>query len=444
MTTPSPHITLSLPADMAWARLAQSAAENGAGVFGLPKDKALRLTMGAEELLLYLSETLPGKPLSMTVRAGSTAVATEFEFESSETDLSAMNIAAAASAPDTDGLPGMSLLLASGMTDGFSVERVGRKTRITLIVDRDYTVVEAPAPRQPGDLAATRPDTKGPVSVAPPSESSMILEGCVAMQTFYPQHLVPIWAKTPGKAVDMLAAAELEILTAVDASGALCGMICWEKPSQESIQFYGPYCFTEGGDILRLLTEALVATTAHTSAKMLFSNIAAENLAAYGFEPLAQLTYHTPDQPAPCVLPVWGRQLREDFGVSVWAHPNLVPFLEEQYEAHVLMRSIKTTSELGERITDRSVFAAKLSRDLSEAVLKPMLNGLDNEQNIQRHVEALRTEGFRNIFVTIDLSSGWQAAMAGALMDACFTPALLLPHGGQSDVVMFQYVEPTA
>jgi hypothetical protein len=71
-----------------------------------------------------------------------------------------------------------------------------------------------------------------------------------------------------------------------------------------------------------------------------------------------------------------------------------------------------------------------------------MLNGMDNAENLERHLAALRKEGYQNIFFQVDLSSGWQAALGGDLLAMGFTPAMLLPHGGQSDVVMFQYVEP--
>jgi hypothetical protein len=135
--------------------------------------------------------------------------------------------------------------------------------------------------------------------------------------------------------------------------------------------------------------------------------------------------------------------LREDFGASVWAHGDLIPYLEKKYDEHVVMRTIRPTADMGERVVDASVFSTRLSRELSEVVLRPMLNGNDNAVNLKRHVETLCTEGFKNIFFFIDLSLGWQAALGADLLANNFIPALLLPHGGQSDVVMFQYVEPS-
>jgi hypothetical protein len=425
-----------VPADAVWVSLAQKAAEHGAGVFGLPSAKALRLTMGVEELLLYLAQAIPGQDVRITISGRSTHVAAEFEFASEGMDLSALNITSGAAHDEDDIFVSMPLLLASRMTDGFSVERMGERTRIALRVDRVYQEVE-PGP-------GVRREVRGAVSVIPAPEAAVMVDACARVCGLYPVHLVPVWFRTPGKVVDMVDSGEMGFLVAVDESGATCGMICWETPSKESVAFYGPYTFTESPDVSRLLVEELVRTVGRTSVKVVFSHIATEDLSGHGFEPLARVTYYAATGEAPSVLPIWYRHLREDFGASVWAHPDLVPFLEERYDELVLMRDIRPTSGMGERVNDASVFSTKLTRELNEAVLRPMLNGVDNAENLERHLAALRKEGYQNIFFQVDLSSGWQAALGGDLLAMGFTPAMLLPHGGQSDVVMFQYVEPAA
>jgi hypothetical protein len=434
--TLGPPVSITIPADVAWAPLTQAAAESGARVFGLSPDKSLRLTMGVEELLLYIADTLGGKEMTLTIRPGSTFVAAEVAFESAGTDLSALNITGAAAADDQDVFSAMPLLLASRMTDGFHVERVKGLTRISLRVDRVYPEVDA----SPAD----RRDVRGELSVEPAPEAAMIKDACALALGLYPPHLLPVWFRTPGKVADMAAAGEIDILLALDESGTICGMICRETPSDASAAFYGPYSFAGGDDVCARLVEKLVMDLGRTSAKIAFSHIATEDMSRHGFEHLAEVRYLSADGGGAFSLPVWFRQLREDFGASVWAHADMVPFLEKLYDDHALMRDIRVTGDMGERVADASVFSTRLSRQLSEAVLKPLLNGVDNALNLKRHVEALRTEGFRNIFFHVDLSSGWQAALGGDLLANGFIPALLLPHGGQSDVVMFQYVEPSA
>jgi hypothetical protein len=429
-------VSIAIQADAAWVPLAQAAAENGAKVFRLSPAKTLRLVMGVEELLLYLADTFPEKAICITIREGSTFISAEAEFESVETDLSALNIATTVGADEQGMSAAMPLLLASKMTDAFHVERLKGKTKISLTVDRVYPEAEVPA--------LVRRDVHGQVSIVPASEPAMVLDACTAARGIYPAHQVPIWFKTPGKVADMVAAGEINILLAVDTSGATCGMICWETVSEGSAAFFGPYSFSEDATISARLAEEMTVALGRTAAKIVFSNIATEDMSRHGFEPLGEVRYHAADGNGASVLPVWFRQLREDFGATVWAHEDFVPYLKKKYDEHVLMRDIRPTGDMGERVADASVFSARLSRELSEAVLRPMLNGTDNAPNLQRHVNALRTEGFKNIFFYVDLSSGWQAALGGDLLANGFVPTLLLPHGGQSDLVMFQYVEPSA
>jgi hypothetical protein len=428
-------VSITIPADPAWVPLAQAAAENGARVFDLAPAKMLRLTMGVEELLLHLAGTLPGREISITIRAGSTFVAVEAEFESVGTDLSALNITASAGGDGHDMSAAMPLLLASRMTDGFHVERFKGKTRILLKVDRVYPEIKAPP--------AVRRDVHGELSIVHASEPAMIMDACTATRGLYPPHQIPVWFKTPGKVADMVAAGEINMLFGVDASDAICGMICWEAPSEGSAAFFGPYSLADAKAVSGRLMEEMTMTLGRTSAKIVFSNIATEDMSQHGFERLGEVKYHAAEGDGASVLPVWYRQLREDFGASVWAHGDLVPYLEKKYDEHVLMRDIRPTGNMGERVADASVFATRLSRELSEVVLRPMLNGNNNAVNLKRHVETLRREGFKNIFFFIDLSLGWQAALGADLLANNFIPVLLLPHGGQSDVVMFQYVEPS-
>lgn len=428
-------VAITVPADVAWVPLVQAAAENGTRVFGLGPEKAPRLTMAVEELLVHLAASLPGEAVTITIRPGSTHVAVDAEFGAAETDLSVLNLTSAPGDDEHDMLTTMPLLLASRMTDGFHVERLRGKTTITLTVDRVYPEVAASAP--------ARRAVRGEPAIDSATDPALIMEACSAARGLYPPHMLPPWFTTPGKVADMAAAGELVVLLAQDASNALCGMLCFEMPHRESAAFYGPYSLAEGTGVSAALMEALVVAVGRTPAKIVHSNIATEDVSQYGFEPLAEVAYTAPDGTT-FRLPVWFRQLQEDFGTSVRVHADMAPFLQEQYEKHLLMRDIRIIEDTGERVASKSVFSTQLSRELNEATLKPLLNGSDIANNLRRHVQVLRKEGYRNIFLTVDLSSGWQGALCGDILASGFTPALLLPHGGQSDVVMFQYVEPSA
>jgi hypothetical protein len=126
-------------------------------------------------------------------------------------------------------------------------------------------------------------------------------------------------------------------------------------------------------------------------------------------------------------------------GCRVWAHPDMVPFLKDTYERLFLVRTIQPYSHSGQQRPARSLFGTSLDQSNGQAMLWPMLDGIDIAENIRRHVLLLTAEGFDRILFSLDLSESWQAAMGGILMNQGFSPAYVLPYAGHSDQVMFQY-----
>lgn len=438
---PPRTVRLQLPADAAWAPLAQKAAENGARVFGLDEASTPRLVMAVEELLLYLAHVLPGKEVALAIREGGTHVAAEATFaplaafasEAAAKELSLFNITAGSADLDSNDPGGMPLLLASRMTDGFHLDQERGTTRISLRVERKYPLVE---PGQRGLASCS-----GELSVIAAPDPALVAEVCVAARGLYPAHLVPVWFATPGKVADMLAAGDLQALFVQDQSGAPCGMICWDQPSPESVSFYGPYSLVHGEEAVSLLLREFLAALGRSPVKTVYGSLVPCSLAAQGFEHLGTVPFHMPQAQQAVALPVWYRQLREDLGATVWSPPELTSFLEQEYARLLLPRDIRVLSQGGQQQAGHSVFATNINHELGEALLRPLLPGADAAQNVAQHVASLRREGLKNILFSIDLSSGWQAELAGPLLASGLAPVLLIPHGGQSDVVIFAYDE---
>ena len=68
-----------------------------------------------------------------------------------------------------------------------------------------------------------------------------------------------------------------------------------------------------------------------------------------------------------------------------------------------------------------------------------MLDGQDMGRNIFDHVRVLRAEGYRNLFIHLDLALGWHGALVPDVLAAGFAPRLVLPYASQADVVVFQH-----
>ncbi len=137
--------------------------------------------------------------------------------------------------------------------------------------------------------------------------------------------------------------------------------------------------------------------------------------------------------------PVYFRQLHEDLGCQVWAHPALEGFLRAEYRRLFFAREIRSTQYGGEQCPAYSVFAPEFDRTNHQVTLRAIWDGADASENLSQHLKVLRAENLPNLFFEIDLGHPWQANLSQTLMDSGFRPRLILPYGGESDVVVFQY-----
>lgn len=431
MSTPEPCIRIQLPAEKSWVCLMQTAAEQAGSVFGLDCGKKMRLVHCAEELLLFLSSADAGD-IEVVIQQICTGVEIGISFASSGVDLSALNLV---SSPDVSGedidLSSLPLLLASRMSDGFRVGLEGRRMEIVMRVDKDYPKLE-PFPVE-------RFSVQGRPVLSEANDADALLEACNSVVAFYPDHVVPLWCHIPVRLTDMVCSGQLSVIEARDAVGRLCGVLFWESRSKQIVTFYGPYDFSSDGSVAGELVDSMLQSVARTSAKNVFSSLVTQPLSDYGFELLARLPYHLESTHEPVVHPVWGRMLQEDFGGAVWTHSSFDEYLRGRYIALEIVRDLRPVSQLGEVANSASVIGARLNPVLSEAFLKPELNGDDIGINIERHVLSLTSAGYKNIFFEIDLAKGWHAALGEHLSKSHFHPELLLPHGGQSDTLIFRY-----
>lgn len=430
MQGPGHCVSLRVSADARFIPLVQGVVEQAASVFGLERAKALRLTMAAEELVSHLAETARGVEIDLAVGSGGWCVRADFSFVADPSELWAMNLAAREDIGAGKSMDHLGLLLAARMSDGFVVRIDGAKVHLELRQDRVYQAV-TPRPYIPATAAA-------PVAVVDNPEPALIREACALAVDRYPAHLIAEPFFTPGKVADMAASGDLALAVAVDGSGALAGLMSWRSPSERSVSFSGPYLFLEGGSTAEVLEARLLGTVARTRAVSLFSELATPDLISRNYEALGRLFFSRPEQEA-VELDMWFRHLREDSGGAVWAHPVMRSFLEDAYDGLVLMRVIRETNGSGESLPARSVLSARLRPELGTATLAPMVAGRDAVQVVADHVRALSRDGYRNIFFHLDLAYGWQAAMAAALAENGFTPRLVLPDAGKSDIAVFQH-----
>jgi len=458
-----PHLLLELPPDVAFLPTATAAAENAAQVFGLDQSGALKLSLAVEEFFAYLCRFAGREePLRMTLTHGGTFTRAAFRFRVGEVSLRALNFAASVCLEDESEACGqeaeLGLLVASRTTDRCSLESSGSGVYLLLAeVDRQYPEAEPlrNAPVLTAPIRVTAQDHAGAADQSSSSEG-LLRHAALLAAGLYPARACPSSFFRPARFAEMVASGQYHALLAQDASGRPAGLLCWRVSGPRAVVFSGPYVFDASPgrplaeETARLLIERFLAMVARTEAVCAFSERPTADVPEGWFESLGSLTLRGgEDEPAGEQEALF-RHLREDVGGAVWAHPELAPYLSRQYDLLAFSRDIlPTEQEHGRRKAAHSLFATAYDRRRGLALLKPLLDGQDFAANLAAHVSALHEQEARglnsegqgpDILLHLDLSEPWQAAQYPALAACGFTPRLILPHAGVSDLLVCQHV----
>jgi hypothetical protein len=327
---------------------------------------SLSLTLAAEEIFSYLCRFVaPRKPVRILCRKGGYYVDVEFNFPARDFDMRAFNITASPSVGDEAGIAETGLLIASRMVDRFKFSEHDNSLRLVLTKERDYPDPPSDEPLLPGSLkefAVRAPDAEEIKTVV-----RLILAG-------EEPSVIPQGLRSPGKLVDMVASGDYQISVAADRANRIGGAIAWQREGSGIIECYGPYVFnqTSAPEMARSLMDHCLGAIARTDVRGLINRYATPYLAQEYFEELGSV-YQCGTDGAPVEMKAYYRQIEEDPGSTVWAHPELKAFLEAQYRRLFLPREIKTSQYAGEESSPFAVLSAEFYPDRQRVVLRGVL-----------------------------------------------------------------------
>lgn len=128
--------------------------------------------------------------------------------------------------------------------------------------------------------------------------------------------------------------------------------------------------------------------------------------------------------------------------MMVYADPGLKDFLEVQYDQLALPRLLLQVPEMGARSAFHSVLSVEVVHENSRAVLRLLRTGMDLKENLQAHARILRQEGIQSIVLELDLGKTEESTHASMIMASGFHPCLIIPDGGQGDLVLLTITKP--
>jgi len=440
MMTKNQMTSVSLKAhlDLNLLRLVTSFAEESAKAFDLNTAEALKLTLACEEIFAYLCHLAQsGEMLTVEATNGGYYVQLKFLFKVLEFNPRAFNLTATVSLEDMASLDEMGLLIASRAVDRFYITGNPQKgLELVLIKEKTYPELT--------DLRVPEVKQMKSFNIKSPEPESLKLFSRLVV-AHYPSNLyLPVF-RFPGKVVDMVSSGEYGATLALSDRGQIVGGIIWHWIGEKTVESFGPYLFNQPQQPLCSalatgLLDSCIGRIAKTDAIGLIHRYSTPELPQGYFESLGSIDL-IQSGGVTQASPIYYRQLNEDLGCQVWAHSDIESFLKGEYKRLFFAREIHPVSYEGEQRSPFSVFAPQFDRTNGQITLRAIWDGMDAADNLAQHIKVLKAENLRNIFFEVDLAHAWQANLMPALLENHFYPRLILPYGGDADIVVFQYQE---
>ncbi len=262
----------------------------------------------------------------------------------------------------------------------------------------------------------------------------------------FERHKLPPFFSQPGKLADMLASGDYACAVATTENNDQAGGIVWRCNGLKTAECYGPYMFTRESDhhLDGRLLEFCLKDVARSPALNLINRYRGAGLPQSFFDELGSYSEYKKTKgnsgnSGSSVQVVFFRQMREDPGATVWTSPQLDDFLLQEYRRLVLPREVEFVQEKNRpEPAEHSVLTADLNREENAATIRLFWPGKDLVQNVADHIRLFEAENWVNLSAQVDLGLADQAGFAEALLKNGFMPRLILPHGGQGDVVVFR------
>jgi anti-sigma regulatory factor (Ser/Thr protein kinase) len=427
------QLSLKINLNPNFLRLVTSFVEESAKAFGLSTAEALKLTLACEEIFTYLCHAgRADEAVIVEAANGGYYTQIKFLFKGRDFNPRAFNLTAGVSLDDKASLEEMGLLIASRSVDRFFIAgSPQQELSLVLIKEKSYP--------EPTDLEFPEIKPIKNVSFRTPDPETLKLFVRLVVAHYSSRLYLPSFC-FPGKVADMIASGEYSATVALGNHGQIGGGIMWRWLGNKTVELFGPYLFNQLDDseLANGLVDSCLGRIAKTDAIGLISRYSTPELPKEYFEPLGSVDLIQSDGTAQ-LWPIYYRQLYEDLGCRVWVHPNLQGFLRTEYDRLSFAREILLTRNEGEGRSPYSVFAVQFERTHHQVTLQAIWDGDDASENLAQHIKVLKAENLPNIFFEIDLAQAWQANLIPALLENNFEPRLILPYGGQADVVVLQH-----
>lgn len=422
-------LTLNFNLKSSFLPVVAAATEQAALAFNLGKNDALRLTLAVEEIFNYLLEIgNDDENILINYLDGYYHVEVNIALPVKKINLRAFNLTYSVSPEDDSKLNEMGLLLASRMADRMylSLEK-NQYLRLQIYKEKSYPEIVGDKPVPAGKISS--------IFVTPCNED--LKDFCQGITATQQSYLYPLFFRFPGKFADMVNSGDYHALIAYNSKNRVIGGISWHESYEKTLECFGPYVFADDRETSEKLLERCLEQVGRTPAPGILNRCAipGSGIEKY-FEYLGATTFHS-ESGDKIKRNAHYRQLCEDMGSRVWAHPDLLSILKEDYSRLFLPREVREVKNMGEYNDAYSVFACDFGQ--KEVIIRPLMAGHDAASVLAQHIQLFARENLKNIFFELDLGEEWNAQLTPAVLSNGFRPCFTLPYAGKGDLLLLQY-----
>lgn len=427
-----PQLTLRVPRDLRFVPAAASLAENAGEAFGFGEQERYHLRLSVEDGLEYLCAVADAdQPIEIEIRCDVYCMQLRFRCRLPESNLRILNLTAKPPVEKGEASRDLELFTVSRIADRVWLEREpDGRVSLSVVIDRVYAEATQP---QTGDISPALD-----WHIVPAGPESIQSAAALAV-AHYTERQYPAFFRFPGKAADVIASGDWQAAMATTGGGEVAGVVLWTWNNPRMVELSGPLLFppSQPPAIAAALVEHVIRNVARTSATGIVSRSAGSSSAPAGFEVLGTLAACGEEAAAGDTFSYRG--LVEDTGAAVFCHPALEEFLRREYARLVLPRKLHTTALAERNVGESSVLICDFRAGGREVLLRPVTFGADARENLVEHQRWLSERGTAILLFELDLGVPWQSALTPILLETGYTPRMVVPGGGKSDTVLFQY-----
>jgi hypothetical protein len=428
-----PQLSLRVLRDTRYVPAAAALAANAGEAFGFGEKEQSYLRLSVEDGLGYLCAVADAdEPIEIEMRGDVHCMQLRFRCSLKESNLRVLNLTAKPPVENGEATRDLELFTVSRIADRVWLAwEPNGQVSLSIVIDRIYAEPTQPHAGNISPAFDWRIEPASPESIQ--TAAAIAVAHCTEQQ-------YPAFFRFPGQAADVIASGDWQAALAVTSGSEVAGVVLWTRNNSRMVELRGPLLFPQSQPpaMAAGLIEHVIRNVARTTAIGIVNRSTGLASAPAGFEVLGTLAACGAE--ASTVDTFSFRGLVEDAGTSVFCHPELERFLRHEYARLVLPRKLHLTARAERNVGGSSVLICDFRAGGREVLLRPVMFGPDACQNLLEHQRWLHERGVDFVLVELDLGVPWQTAMAPILLETGFSPRMVIPYGGRSDTVLFQYM----